>query len=112
MGDGPRIAATKDAKANSPMRVVWTLQAQKNLLLVRHHIENDNRKAAARIANRLRMAAQRLAIHTESGRPGRVDSTRELVVPGTPYILPYRVRKDRVEILSVIHGAQKWPENL
>jgi toxin ParE1/3/4 len=94
------------------MRVVWTLQAQKSLLLVRQRIKTDNRKAAARIANRLRISAQRLAIHPESGRPGRVDSTRELVVPGTHYILPYRVRHDRVEILSVIHGAQKWPEIL
>jgi toxin ParE1/3/4 len=94
------------------MKVVWALQAQKNLLLIRKYIEKDNRKAAARIANRLRVSAQRLAIHPESGRPGRVDSTRELVVPATPYILPYRVRRDRVEILSVIHGAQMWPEVL
>jgi toxin ParE1/3/4 len=94
------------------MKVVWTLQAQKNLLLIREHIEKDNHSAAVRIANRLRMSAQRLAIHPESGRPGRVDSTRELVVPGTPYILPYRVRHGRVEILSVIHGAQMWPEVL
>jgi toxin ParE1/3/4 len=94
------------------MKVVWALQAQKNLLLIRKYIEKDNRKAAARIANRLRVSAQRLAIHPESGRPGRVDSTRELVVPGTPYILPYRVRRDRVEILSVVHGAQMWPEVL
>jgi toxin ParE1/3/4 len=88
------------------------LQAQKNLLLIREHIGKDNRKAAVRIANRLRMSAERLAIHAESGRAGRVDSTRELVVPGTPYILPYRVRQGRVEILSVIHGAQMWPEVL
>jgi toxin ParE1/3/4 len=94
------------------MKVVWALQAQKNLLLIRKYIEKDNRKAAARIANRLRVSAQRLAIHPESGRPGRVDSTRELIVPGTPYILPYRVRRDRVEILSVVHGAQMWPEVL
>ena len=94
------------------MKVVWTLQAQKNLLLIREHIGKDNRNAAVRIANRLRISAQRLAIHPESGRPGRVDSTRELVVPGTPYILPYRVRQNRVEILSAIHGAQMWPEIL
>jgi toxin ParE1/3/4 len=94
------------------MKVVWTLQAQKNLLLIREHIEKDNRKAAVQIANRLRMSAQRLAMHPESGRRGRVDSTRELVVPGTAYILPYRVRQNRVEILSVIHGAQMWPEVL
>jgi toxin ParE1/3/4 len=43
------------------------------------------------------------------GRPGRVISTRELVVSGTPYIVAYRVREGVVEILAVIHGAQQWP---
>jgi len=92
------------------MNVVWTAQALQDLLLVREHIEKDNKIAAARIANRLRIAAKRLAAHPEIGRPGRVGSTRELVVPSTPYLLPYRVREGRVEVLAVVHGAQEWPE--
>jgi toxin ParE1/3/4 len=92
------------------MRIIWTAQALQDLLLVREHIEKDNKIAAARIANRLRVTAKRLAAHPEMERPGRVGSTRELVVPGTPYLLPYRVRQGRVEILAVIHSAQEWPE--
>lgn len=92
------------------MKIIWTAQALQDLLLVREHIEKDNKVAAARIANRLRVATKRLASHPEIGRPGRVGSTRELVVPGTPYLFPYRVREDRVEILAVIHGAREWPE--
>ena len=92
------------------MKIIWTAQALQDLLLVREHIENDNKVAAARIANRLRVAAKRLAAHPEMGRSGRVGSTRELVIPGTPYLLPYRVREGKVEILAVIHGAQEWPE--
>jgi toxin ParE1/3/4 len=34
--------------------------------------------------------------------------TRELVVAGTPYIIPYRLRRDRLELLAVLHGRQKW----
>ena len=44
-----------------------------------------------------------------SGRPGRVAGTRELVVSRTPYIVPYRVRDDTVELLLVLHAARKWP---
>lgn len=44
-----------------------------------------------------------------SGRPGRVLGTRELVVSRTPYIVPYRVRGDMVELLLVLHAARKWP---
>jgi toxin ParE1/3/4 len=94
------------------MKIIWTAQALRDLLMVREHIEKDNKDAAARIAARLRASAKRLAIHPETGRPGRVGSTRELVVSGTPYILPYRIRQGRLEILAVIHGAQEWPEQL
>jgi toxin ParE1/3/4 len=33
-----------------------------------------------------------------------------LVVANTPYLLPYRVRHNVVEILRVFHGARKWPQ--
>jgi toxin ParE1/3/4 len=46
------------------------------------------------------------------GRPGRVAGTRELVIPLTPYIVPYRVRDDAVQIITILHGAQRWPDKL
>ena len=33
-----------------------------------------------------------------------------VVVPGTPYIVAYRVLETRVEVLFVQHGAREWPE--
>jgi len=39
------------------------------------------------------------------GRAGRTPNTRELVIVGTPYILPYRVRAETVEMLRVLRGA-------
>jgi toxin ParE1/3/4 len=52
----------------------------------------------------------RLADHPHIGRPGRIEGTRELVVAGTPFVVPYRVRDDCVEVLSVFHGKRKWPD--
>ena len=45
-------------------------------------------------------------------RAGRDEfrGTHELVVSGTPYLVPYRVRGETVEILHVFHSARKWPE--
>jgi toxin ParE1/3/4 len=46
------------------------------------------------------------------GRPGRVPGTRELVIPKTPFIVPYRLQRKVIQILRVYHGARRWPESL
>ena len=66
--------------------------------------------AAGEVQIRIRAAPQQLLNHPASGRPGRIDGTRELVITGTPYILPYRVRHDAIEILAVIHTSRQWPD--
>jgi plasmid stabilization system protein ParE len=43
------------------------------------------------------------------GRPGRKPGTREWVSSPLPYIVVYRVRKEVVEIVRILHGAQRWP---
>lgn len=77
---------------------------------IRDWIARDNPAAAARMIARIRAAVERLATAPGAGRPGRVASTRELVISGTPYIVPYRVRDDTVQIITILHGAQRWPD--
>jgi addiction module RelE/StbE family toxin len=77
---------------------------------IRERIAADNPTAAARMVARIRTAVERLAAVPGAGRPGRVVGTRELVISGTPYIVPYRVRGDAVQIITILHGAQRWPE--
>ena len=55
---------------------------------------------------------EQLVTHPALGRPGRVAGTRELVVIGTPYLIPYRIRDKSLEILRVFHAARKWPDHL
>ncbi len=45
------------------------------------------------------------------GRKGRDQTTRELVIGKTPYVVGYRVT-DRIEVMAVLHGAQDWPDSL
>lgn len=89
------------------MRVRWLRRALRNLDEEAAYIAGDDPEAAARIVVRIASNVERLKNHPASGRPGRVPGTRELVVTGTPYIIPYWVRGETVEILRVFHGARK-----
>lgn len=94
------------------MTIVWSPRALQHLARLRAYIARDNPDAAARTAVTLLAAVERLAELPSLGRPGRVAGTREVVVPGTPYVIPYRLRSDRLEIIAVFHGRQKWPPRL
>jgi toxin ParE1/3/4 len=92
--------------------VVWSPRAIGHLADLRAYIARENTGAAARTATTLLAAADRLAELPNVGRPGRVSGTRELVVPGTRFVIPYRVRGERLEIIAVFHGRQRWPKRL
>jgi toxin ParE1/3/4 len=92
--------------------VVWSPRAIEHLAHLRAYIARDHPTAANRIGGVLLDAVERLAALPNLGRPGRVAGTRELVVPDTPYLIPYRLRGDRLEVLAVFHGRQKWPKRL
>jgi addiction module RelE/StbE family toxin len=94
------------------MKVVWLRTALRNLDQTAAYIAQDNPNAAKRVVERLREATERLARYPDSGRPGRVAGTRELIAPGLPFILPYRVRQKRIEILRVLHASRRWPNKL
>lgn len=94
------------------MTVVWSRRAIGHLADLRAFIARDNPAAASRIATTLLTAVERLAEMPSLGRPGRVSGTRELVIPGTPYVIPYRLRGERLEIIAVFHGRQRWPKRL
>lgn len=94
------------------MTIVWSPRAIEHLAQLREYIARDSPKAANRIASALLDAVERLAKLPNLGRPGRVARTRELVVPGTPYIIPYRLRDNRLEVIAVFHARQKWPKQL
>ena len=91
------------------MRLVWTRLALDDLDHARDFIEAANPPAVLKVVERIESAVATLAAHPEMGRPGRFEGTRELIVVGTPFIVPYRVHGDRIEILGIIHGARRWP---
>ena len=94
------------------MKVAWSRRAIRHLVHLREYIEKDSEQNAALVAKRILEAVNLLQAHPEMGRPGRTLGTRELVVPNTPYIIPYRIRRERLELIAVFHGRQKWPAKL
>lgn len=87
------------------MRIVWSPTAMRHLVEIRRYIGRDDPRAAAAVAAAIRKA---VAGHfSRLGRPGRVPDTRELAIPRTPYIVPYTVRGEIIEIHAVLHGARR-----
>ncbi len=89
------------------MDIEWSERARRNLSDISAYSARDDPDAADRVVDRILTATERLSVHPAIGRVGRIDGTRELVVGGTPYVVPYRVYHDRVEIIAVPHDAQQ-----
>lgn len=95
------------------MKIIWSPEAFDDLAALHAHIAEDAPAAARRTVMRIvNVVEQPLGEHPAIGRPGRVPGTRELVIAGTPYLVPYRVRGNTLQILRVHHGARRWPERL
>ncbi|MYE85608.1 MAG: type II toxin-antitoxin system RelE/ParE family toxin [Gammaproteobacteria bacterium] len=92
------------------MRAIWTEPAAHALESIQDYIARDNRRAAREVARRVHQAVCQLEEHPRMGRKGRVEGTLELIVPGLPYIVPYRIKDGDIQILSVFHAARRWPE--
>lgn len=91
------------------MRVVWLEAAAANLNDQIAWIATADPWAAIDVFDAVMAAADRLVDHPALGRPGRVGTTRELPVVGTPYVIVHRLDPAEVVILRLLHGAQRWP---
>jgi toxin ParE1/3/4 len=87
----------------------WTKSAAKDLETILKFIAADDRETAQHIAKQIEEAINRLEEFPTMGREGRVQGTRELVLPRIPYIVIYRLRKGFVSILRIVHCKMQWP---
>lgn len=91
------------------MRIRWLRTALRNLDEEASYIASDDPVAAGKVVERVLNSVGLLADHPAMGRPGRLPGTRELVVPGTRYLVPYRVSGDEIQILRVFHTSRRPP---
>lgn len=85
-------------------------EATRDLARIVAYIAEDNPAAALSVLSTMREAPLVLLEHPRIGRLGRVEGTREFVVSGLPYILPYDIKDQDIRILAVMHTSRKWPD--
>lgn len=93
------------------VEIRWLRKALNNLDSHANHIATKDPATAQKAVQRVYDAVGLLMENPALGHPGRIEGTRELVVPGTRFIIPYRVmsRQNRIEILRVSHSSQEPP---
>jgi toxin ParE1/3/4 len=92
------------------MAVFWTEEAIAGLARIRdYYLDRGAPKMAQYMGLLVLEMGNALDSLPHCGRPGRVTGTRELLVPGTPFLLAYRADGPRPVILAVKHEAQAWP---
>jgi addiction module RelE/StbE family toxin len=92
------------------MKAVWTRAAIRDLAHLPEYIAQENPDAARETASKIVDATDRIVQFPEVGRVGRMKGTRELVVSGTQYLIVYRLKKNAIHFLRVLHGHQNWPK--
>lgn len=93
------------------MIIGWSAEALGDLAALRAYISQHDPAAAVRTALQIIQSVETgLADNPRMGRPGRVPGTRELVIPRTPYIVPYRIVEGNIQVLRVYHAARLWPD--
>jgi toxin ParE1/3/4 len=88
------------------VKIFWTESARQDLRDIFIYISEENPNAARALLSEIKKRAILLQDNPLIGRVGRVDGTRELVITGTHYIFPYRVKEKQIQILAVFHTAR------
>ena len=95
--------------AGSGLKIEWLPLASANRFEQLDYIAQDNPLAAIDQDERIEHQIDMLLQHPQMGRPGRKKGTRELVISRTPFVVVYRAKGPRIEIIRLLHGAQHWP---
>jgi plasmid stabilization system protein ParE len=92
------------------MRIVWAEQARQEREAQYRFYLARNPDAARRMRTRVRERLDWLRQTPKGGRPGHVQGTRELVIPGTPWVIVYQENPVQIEIVHFFHGRQDWQQ--
>jgi toxin ParE1/3/4 len=92
-------------------KLIWTKRATRDLRAGYEYWSKEKSEDAADLMlDRIFSTVELLESNPELGRPGRIAETREFLLGQLPFLLAYRARRNKVEVLALLHGARKWPE--
>lgn len=92
------------------MKIKWLRLALDDLDEIYDYIYKDNPGASKKVIQIIYNTINKLKTHPEIGRPGRVLGTKELYISGIPFIVPYRIKDNYIEVLRVLHTSREWPD--
>ena len=95
------------------MNVHWTNTAVDHLLLIYEYISQNSDVYADRLMDRLTRRSQQISALPQSGRQVPEYNAPDLreVVEGS-YRIIYRIKEEQIDVLGVVHSAQKLPPEL
>ena len=95
------------------MRVHWTNNAIEHLVNIYEYIALNSPIYAKRMVDKITQRSEQIIDHPHSGRKvPEYDEPdiRELIE--NPYRIIYCIKRDKIDVLAVIHGAQHPPEEI
>lgn len=91
------------------LSVLETIRALQTLSEVLRYYEDQQNGLGARFLRSYDEQIERLRDMPKIGRIGRVFGTRELVMQNFPFLVVYRIRKEYLEIINLIHQSKNYP---
>jgi toxin ParE1/3/4 len=93
------------------VKLRYTARARLHLDTIAEFLAERNPSAAARVGRRIQEVVQLLCEFPYMGHEGALPGTREMTVPGVPYIIVYRLAPadETLTILGIYHSAQRRP---
>ena len=92
------------------MQIKWLKKALVNLEQSAEYLHERNPRSSREFVQETYDLTNLLKKNPTMGRPGRVFGTRELVLNKYPYLIPYRVKDNCIEILRVFPTRMYQPE--
>lgn len=93
------------------MNISFTPEAEADLDAIYDYIEQDNPVVAEQVIQRILQAIAILESFPLLGRPGRIERTREFLIPNLPYLAVYRIADEtQIDVIAVIHMARLFPD--
>ena len=87
------------------LNIRWLESAIESINNEANYLAEMHPKLAKQLIKQVTEQIKELAQNSHLGRPGRIPGTRELSIDGYLYIALYRVKKNIVEILEILHTA-------
>lgn len=97
------------------MKMRWTQNAIEHPANIYEHIALNSPSYAKGMAMRITQRSEQIADHLLSGRKVPeydADDVRELMEAPYRIIYRYRIKRDRINVLAVMHGAQALLDNV